>query len=247
MDSPTPKDEAPPPQSQDPERPAETSRRDFIGSAAAMAAAVVGAPALLAACDAAPGTAPEAAAGETRSVPRPLNATYAGSKEPWWTLHHKIAATIGSASNVKVPALERTTSGYVQRIVTDDDRTGTGLATVLRSSYKFDTVAVAVVVQSSTGKRWPARSVLKQADLAYAMRDALATNTLSDGVLKESFNAGTPVVALIKASVVQFFDSAVSDFYGNYLDVASRTMCDIFNPSVGGYAVCATTRDFRRC
>lgn len=242
MSSTSPDDRPSPPGS---ERPAHPARREFLGSAAAMAAAAVGAP-LLGACDADAGTGPGA---QTAAAEAP-RLDHAGGGQPWWTLHHKLAATIGSATNVKVPPLAQVSGGYLQRIVTDDDRTGTGLATILRGSYKFSTatgsVSVTVSVQTSGGKAHPARTIYKQADLVYAMKDALATNTLTDGVLQESLTAGKPVIAIVKASVLQFFDGVASDYYGNHLQVASRAFCDLFNHSVGSVRLGSTTRDFSR-
>jgi hypothetical protein len=241
MSSVPPEDRPTPPAS---ERPSHPARREFLGSAAAMAAAAVGAP-LLGACDADAGTAPETAAAA--EAPR---LDHGAGGQPWWTLHHKLAASIGSATNVKVPPLAQVSGGYLQRIVTDDDRTGTGLATILRSSYRFSTatgsVSVTVSVQTSGGKAHPARTIYKQTDLVYAMKDALATNTLTDGVLQESLTAGKPVIAIVKASVLQFFDGVASDYYGNHLQVASRAFCDIFNYSVGSVRLGSTTRDFNR-
>lgn len=234
-----PPEDRPPPSAAD--RPADPARREFLGSAAAMAAAAVGAP-LLGACDAETGTGPAAtvAAADAPS----LNHTAGG--QPWWTLHHKIAATLGAAANVKVPELVQVTGGYLQRVVTDDDRTGTGLATILRAKHTFNTVAVTVSVESGTGKKWSPRTIYKQTDLVYAMKDALATNPLTDGVLKESLTAGNPVIAIVKASVLQFWDGVASDYYGNHLQVASRAFCDIFSPVVGSVRLGSTTRDLGR-
>ncbi|MET0397260.1 MAG: hypothetical protein ABW277_10585 [Longimicrobiaceae bacterium] len=223
-------------------RPADPTRRDFLGSAAAMAAAAVGAP-LLGACDADTGTGPAAAT----SAPDAPSPSHAAGGQPWWTLHHKIAATLGAAANVEVPGLAQVTGGYLQRVVTDDDRTGTGLATILRAKHTFGTVAVTVSVESGTGKKWSPRTIYKQADLVYAMKDALATNPLTDGVLQESLAAGSPVIAIVKASVLQFWDGVASDYYGNHLQVASRAFCDIFSPLVGSVRLGSTTRDFGRC
>ncbi|HEX2093247.1 MAG TPA: hypothetical protein VHG28_12645 [Longimicrobiaceae bacterium] len=242
MSGKAPRDERP---SQDGNLPQDPARREFLGSAAAMAAVAVGAPTLLAACDSDTGTGPE-----SPRVAAPQAPSANVNDEPWWTLHRKIAATIGSASDVEVPTLEKANGGYLQRIITDDDRTGTGLATVLRSSYKFSTgsgtVTVTVSVQNGGGKAWPARTIYKQSDLVYAMKDALATNTLTDGVLRESLETGNPVIAIVKASVVQFHDGVASDYYGNHLQVASRAFCDIFNPYVGNVRLGSTTRDFSR-
>ena len=223
-------------------RPADPTRRDFLGSAAAMAAAAVGAP-LLGACDAESGTGPAAA----MSAPDAPSLSHAAGGQPWWTLHHKIAATLGAAANVEVPELVQVTGGYLQRVVTDDDRTGTGLATILRGKHTFSTVTVTVSVQTSGGKAHPARTIYKQTDLVYAMKDALATNPLTDGVLQESLATGNPVIAIVKASVLQFWDGVASDYYGNHLQVASRAFCDIFSPVVGSVRLGSTTRDFSRC
>lgn len=227
-----------------PQAPASVAnRRQFLGNAAAAAAAVVGVPALLAACGEG---VTDAQTGRTgAAAPR---ASLAGGRDPGVTLHSMMAATIGNATDVKVPALEKgATTTYIQRVVTDTDRTGTGLATVLKGSYKFSNgTTVQVIVQNGRGTVWPARSISKQSDLVYAMKDALATNTLHYGVLRESLT-GSAVVAISKSSVIQFQDSAASDYYGNHLDVASRGFSDVFNTTVAGIKLASTTRDITRC
>jgi len=228
------------------EAPPVANRRQFLGSAAVAAATVAGVPALLAACgESATGAQPRDAAS-TPSSPR---ASLNGGRDPSATLHKMMAGTIGSAPDVKVPALEKgTTTTYIQRVVTDTDRTGTGLATVLKKSYSFANGAtVQVIVQNSTGRAWTPRTISKQSDLAYAMKDALATNTLHEGVLRDSLTTGMPIVAVSKSSLVAFQDSVASDYYGNHLDIASRGFSDVFSTTVGGYKIASTTRDLNRC
>lgn len=229
-----------------PEVPAAANRRQFLGSAAVAAAAVAGVPALLAACG--EGVTEAQPRGAT-TAPAGPRASLGGGPDFGGTLHKMVAGTIGSAPDVSVPALEKgTTTKYLQRVVTDTDRTGTGLATVLKSSYRgADGTTVQLIVQDSRGRAWPARTISKQSDLVYAMKDALATNTLHAGVLRESLTVGKPVVAISKSSVIQFADSVASDYYGNHLDVASRGFCDIFNTTVSGIKIASTTRDPLRC
>lgn len=232
------------------ERPA--TRREFLGRGAAMAAVAVGAPAVLAACDA---DTPTQATAEAAAGPR-LNATRtdpaagprlnATSIDPWITIHKQIVATIGAATNVKVPALAQVSGGYLQRVVVNDERVGTGLATILRASYRFDKATLTVSVQDGRGRAWRPREIGSQEDLVYAACEALSTNTLTDGILRESLEKGRPVVAVFKPAVVQFFNSVASDYYGNHLQVASKAFCDIFNGSVAGLPLASTTRDLSR-
>lgn len=222
----------------DPTEP--TSRRQFLGRAAAVA---VGAPALLAACSDQSPVAPRTATAGTAAVTGGARMSKSGI-DPWITVHKKLLSTVGASSNVSVPALEKSDRGYLQRVITRDDRTGTGLATILQRYFKWDSGTLEVVVEDGRGKRWPQRQVYKQSDLVYAVRDALATNTLADGVLRESLDPGKPVVAVISAAVVQFWNSAVSDYYGNHLQVASCAFCDLFASDIGGFKLITTTRDF---
>jgi hypothetical protein len=218
-----------------------TTRRQFLGKAAAVA---VAAPALLAACSDQSPVAPRTAAAA------PVGGGVRADKhgvDPWMTVHKQLVATIGAASNVKVPALEAFRGVYLQRVITSDDRTGTGLATILRRSYQWDTGALEVSVEDAYARHWPARKVEKQEDLVYAVKDALATNTLADGVLRDSLQPGKPVVAVITAAVVQFFNSAESDYYGNHLQVASSAFCDMFASHFGELKFITTTRDFLHC
>lgn len=229
------------------EAPAQVDRRAFLGKGAVMAAAAVGAPALLAACDA-DATAPEArSASADGTAPSLTCVTGHTSPQPWWALHYTVAGTIGSTTYVKVPTLEKGTYGYIQRVITDDSRIGTALATILRTDYKWDNGSATVVVQTSTGKRYSRRSISSNTDLAYAMKDALATNTLAYGVLKDSLNKGYPVVAIVKSSVIQYRDSVASDYWGNRLKPSHCAFSGIFNSAVSDIAITTTIYDRTRC
>jgi hypothetical protein len=221
------------------------NRREFLGNAAVAAVAVSGVSTLLAACGES-ATEPQAARASTVGGPR---ANLGGGRDPGVTLHGMIAAVLGAATDIKIPALEKgVTTTYLQRVITDTDRTGTGLATVLKANYAFPNgPTVKVVVQDSRGRAWAPRAVYKNADLAYAMKDALATNPQSEGVLRDSLTSGKPVIALSKSSVVAFQDSAASDYYGNHLDIVSAGMSDIFNPTVSGIKITDTMRVLNRC
>ncbi|HEX6749256.1 MAG TPA: hypothetical protein VF092_18305 [Longimicrobium sp.] len=226
------------------EPPRGENRREFLGTAAA-AVAVTGVSTLLAACGESV-TEPDRAATAAPAAPR---ASLRGGPDPGVTLHKMAVVTIGTATNVRVPALQRgVNTTYLQRVVTDNARTGTGLATVLKPFHRFrDETTVQVIVHDSAGNRWPPRRIGSNADLAYAMKDALATNPLVDGVLDTSLNAGSAVVALSKSSLVAFQDSVASDFYGNHLDIASRGFSDLFSATVAGINIASTTRDLNRC
>ncbi|HEX5725101.1 MAG TPA: hypothetical protein VFX98_06520 [Longimicrobiaceae bacterium] len=230
-------------ESEEEEQPGAASRRQFIGR---VAAAVVGAPAVLAACDSVAGSEPEAAVRTAPSQPR---ASLGGGPNFGQTVNKMVAGTIGSASDVKIPALEKGQStNYLQRVITDSDRTGTGLATVLRGTVKSPSgVTVQIVVQDSRGRAWPARSISKQSDLVYAMKDALATNPNHLGVHRASLSAGSHIISISKSHIVQFHDSVASDIYGNHNDIMARGLCDIFQSQVSGFKIAATTHDPSRC
>jgi hypothetical protein len=224
-------------------RPA--NRREFLGKTAVAAAAAAGIPALLAACGES-ATASDATRGTTAASPR---ASLAGGRDFGQTVSKMVAGTVGSATDVKVPALEKgVNTTYLQRIVTDTDRTGTGLATVLKGVVKNAAgVTVQIRVQDSRGTAWPARTISKQSDLAYAMKDAMATNPNHLGVHRASLTAGSHVISISKSHIVQFQDGVASDIYGNHNDVMSRGLSDIFNTSVAGYPIAATTHDPAHC
>ncbi|WP_420126071.1 hypothetical protein [Longimicrobium sp.] len=240
-------------ESSEQQAPAAVDRRAFLGKGAVMAAAAVGAPALLAACDA-EATAPEASRTPTAAgtAPSEVSGTIGScvmhvSRQPWWALHYTVAGTIGSTTYVKVPTLEKGTYGYIQRVITDDSRIGTALATILRTDYKWDNGSATVVVQDSRGKRWTRRSIATNADLAYAMKDALATNTLAYGVLRDSLTKGNKVVAIVKSSIIQYQDSVASDYWGNRLKPSACAFSGIFASAVSDIAITTTIYDRTRC
>jgi len=227
-------------------RPA--NRREFLGKTAVAAAAAAGIPALLAACGES-STGPTQAAPSSSAAAGGIRGSLAGGRDFGQTVNKMVAGTIGSASDCKVPALEKGTSTkYLQRIITDSDRTGTGLATVLKSKVVSPSgIAVQIVVQDSRGRVWPPRTISKQSDLAYAMKDAMATNPNHLGVHRASLQAGSHVISISKSSIVQFADSVASDIYGNHNDIFARGMCDLFAGSVAGYPIASTVHDPAHC
>ena len=229
------------------ESPRPANRRQFLGKSAVAAVAAAGIPSLLAACG-------ESTTGPTEatSTARPaggLRPSLSGGKNFGATVNKMVAGTIGSSSDVKIPALEKgVTTTYLQRIITDTDRTGTGLATVLKGKVTSPAgVTVQILVQDSRGRAWPPRTISKQSDLAYAMKDAMATNPNHLGVHRASLTAGSHVISISKSSIVQFQDSVASDIYGNHNDIHARGMCDLFNTSVAGYPIASTTHDPLHC
>lgn len=230
-----------------------TNRREFLGKSAVMAAAAVSAPALLAACDSET-VAPTETSTTTLGAagPSAVSGTVGScvmhvSPQPWWAVHYTVAGTVGSTTYVKVPTLEKGTYGYVQRVITDDSRIGTALATVLRRDYKWNNGALTLVVQDSRGKAWTRRSIASNSDLAYAMKDALATNTLAYGVLRDSLTKGKPIVTIVKSSVIQYFDSVASDYWGNRLKPSHCAFSGLFNSAVSDIPIVTTIYDRTRC
>jgi len=228
--------------------PRPANRREFLGRSAVAAAAAAGLPALLAACGEST-TGPAQASSRVSPTDGGIRPSLSGGRDFGQTVNKMVAGTVGSASDVSVPALEKgSTTTYLQRIITDNDRTGTGLATVLKGVVKSPSgVTVQIRVQKSSGTVWPARTISKQSDLAYAMKDAMATNPNHLGVHRASLQAGSHVISISKSHIVQFNDSVASDIYGNHNDIMSRGMCDLFNTSVAGYPIAATTHDPAHC
>ncbi|MFL5385512.1 MAG: hypothetical protein ACJ8GN_23565 [Longimicrobiaceae bacterium] len=228
-------------------RPA--NRREFLGRSAVAAAAAAGIPALMAACGESTTGPAQAAAPASPGAAGGIRASLAGGRNFGQTVGKMVAGTVGGAPDCKVPALEKgVTTTYLQRIITDSDRTGTGLATVLKGVVKSPSgVTVQIVVQDSRGRAWPARTISKQSDLAYAMKDAMATNPNHLGVHRASLQAGSHVISISKSSIVQFQDSVASDIYGNHNDIFARGMCDLFNTSVAGYPIASTVHDPLHC
>jgi hypothetical protein len=119
---------------------------------------------------------------------------------------------------------------------------------VLRSSYSFrpgrgPATGLTVRVEDPSGKPWPARTIQSQSDLAYAMKDALATNTLAEGVLRASLQPGSPVVVLFKPAVVRLPVGAASDFFRHHLEPAAYGASAVFNRNVSGFLITSTIRD----
>lgn len=232
-----------------PDEPAtpEVNRRGFLSAAAA---AAIGVPALAGAWEEAPAQVPPPQ-DDTRCQPRMQAAQ-------WALVHERIAAVVGADTKVRVLPLERSPRGFLQRIQTDDERTGTALATVLRATYQFQNARggspitarpigtmLTVQVEGGNGTPWPPRTIRGQADLVYAMKDALASNPLAEGVLRASLQEGSPVVAIFRPVVVRLPVGAASDFFRHHVEPASMGASALFNRSVANFPLSATVRDPR--
>jgi len=229
-----------------PEPAKAVSRRGFLAAAAVTAPAALGAWQIRPAAEAA---APQEGCGPREPRMR---------AERHMLVHERIAAVVGASPNAQVLPLERAERGFLQRIQTDDDRLGTALATVLRPVHDFRPVrtgplpmtarvtpvpAVTVRVENKNGQAWPGRTIKEQSDLVYAMKDALAGNTLAEGVLRSSLQPGSPVVALFRPVVVRLPVGAVSDIFGNHIEPASGGASAVFNPNVSGIALATSVRE----
>ena len=162
---------------------------------------------------------------------------------PWWTLQKKVAGTVGQDRGVQVEALKEVPGGYLLPVVTASKETGIGLATILRGAFPFGNVMVKLQVQDPDGNAYPARVIATADDLLAAVKEGLGTNALFvETFIGNQYPATyTQVVAVFTASVVQFWNDDLSDFYGNFNGVAADVFAEILTPDFGSLFRLATT------
>jgi hypothetical protein len=56
-----------------------------------------------------------------------------------------------------------------------------------------------------------------------------------------------PVIAVVKSSVIQYFDSVASDYWGNRLKPSACAFSGIFASAVSSIAITTTIYDKTRC
>lgn len=175
----------------------------------------------------------------------------AGLTPPWFTYLNKVKATVGRDSNVIVgPDLIPLGDGTLYLlpifVLGKDDSNkekAEALATVLRSNVSFSNVGVAVLIFFNNQVIFPKVGPFTALEVKTLFDKAFANN---DWVLETKVKEFTPgeaeaVYPIIKATVVQFFNDDLSDFYQNFNDIATNVFKDILQNSISEVSILPST------
>ncbi|WP_322907861.1 hypothetical protein [Paenibacillus campi] len=164
---------------------------------------------------------------------------------PWYTVWNQIYNTIGQDAAVKVEPLDTSHNPYVVEIAVEDASKGGALATIVVPSYSFGGVSVEVRVVDANGKQYAPAVGENVQGVAKLFQAALKDNPLFTGVEVRPYlpiQSSQVVFPIFEASVIQFYNDNLVDFYGNYNDTAAAVFHQILLNAVNGITVLASTK-----
>ena len=158
---------------------------------------------------------------------------------PWYTLQNKFKNTFGCDPAVTVKDLDISGSPrMVLPIIVNDEKKGTALRTLIRSSFPMGKIIVITEVKNSKGESWPALIIKNEKELLDVVTNAYSGNPLFVEAKCRQIPGWPAQVGLIMTkTVVQFFNDDLSDFYSNFNGVTAEVMSDLINKSFAADAV----------
>jgi hypothetical protein len=152
-----------------------------------------------------------------------------GLTPPWYTYFNEIKYTIGDDPNVNVgPELIPIVDGTCYStpvFVEDTEEKALALATILKPIQEFGGVNVSVLVFFQCSIVQPSNQPLDADGVKNLFDTALQTNNLYSSTQVRPFMPGQAeaVYPIFDASVIQFFNDDLTDYYNNYNNVAAFT------------------------
>lgn len=161
---------------------------------------------------------------------------------PWYTFANEVLNTVGKDPNVQVDSLRQVSSSkYSLMIRVKGLQRARALATIIRNTATFGNITVTVIVKTTSGtiaKPYPT-STLTALQIAQLYRIAFRTNILFSFVTIRAFVPGSAraVFPVFAKRVVQFYNDDLSDFYGNYNNVAAFSFRDVLKKSINNVTI----------
>ena len=117
---------------------------------------------------------------------------------------------------------------YTLTLVTDSEKKGTALRTIIPINFRFGKINVVTTVNNSKGDTWKEIVLENEKQVSEVVMAAFTGNPLFAEVKSKPF----PLVGLIMTkSVVQFFNDDLKDFYGNFNGVTAQVVKDLIHKS----------------
>ncbi|MFD1884522.1 hypothetical protein [Paenibacillus wenxiniae] len=164
---------------------------------------------------------------------------------PWYTVWNQIHSTIGQDASVTVEPLDTSHNPYVVEIVVKDADKGAALAAILVPSYPFGGVSVEVQVVDVSGKPYQPAVAKDIQGVANLFQTALKENPLFTSIEVRPYlpiQSSQVVFPIFAATVIQFYNDNMVDFYGNYNNTAAAVFHHILLQAVNGITVLASTK-----
>ncbi|MDQ5823642.1 MAG: hypothetical protein M3441_05435 [Chloroflexota bacterium] len=164
-----------------------------------------------------------------------------GLSPPWYTLWNKIDKAVGADPGFSVQPLQDNGDGTYTVVITSQGGDPTPLAAVLKKSHTLGNITVNVEVQEL---HVDVLSINTPGELVGALNGALKTNPYFVQAIQTQpspFYQVPSVVAVFTASVIQFYNDDLSDYYRNFNGVTADVFTDILLLDYGNNVTLATT------
>ncbi|WP_168122337.1 hypothetical protein [Paenibacillus sp. HB172176] len=160
--------------------------------------------------------------------------TEVGLAPPEVTYYNEIKYSIGADPNVAVGELEERAGGnYRVTLTVQGGCRARALATLLVRDKELGNIHVYVRVKNADGETVkPVRGRLSAEEIKRLYKKAFSTNPLFDFVKNRTIFGSTYVYPVYKAQIIQFPNDDLSDYYGNYNNVAAFVFREVLRNAI---------------
>ncbi|WP_336787264.1 hypothetical protein [Paenibacillus sp. MMO-177] len=167
---------------------------------------------------------------------------------PEFTYFNEIKYSVGKDPLVKVGQLEDHGDGqFGIKLFVKGIKKAKALATLIASDKIIGEISIHVKVISSGKTISPIARTLTAKEIAGLYRIAFRTNRIFQFVALRSILGHTFVYPVFRIKVVQFYNDDLSDFYGNYNNVAAFVFRNVLLSEIGGVHIQFSTAKKKRC
>lgn len=162
---------------------------------------------------------------------------------PQFTYFNLIKYSIGNDPLVTVEPLQQLASGnFLITLRVRGLRKARALATLLLPKKSIGTVQLTVQVRTTQGTLVkPLRCKFTPSGIVKLCQTAFRTNALFQFAATRKFFGLEVVYPVFKARIIQFPNDDLSDYYGNYNNIAAFVFREVLRPMIGHTPVSAST------
>lgn len=161
----------------------------------------------------------------------------------WYLLRNKIAYTIGMDSEVNVSELtECEQKGtYEVAILTDDEKKGCALNTLIKSKQSYGDITVNIKVKDKQGNIYNSCDISCKEKIVECIDNAFKDNELYSKTIVPEIENHNAIYPIFKPLIVQFFNDDLSDYYNNYNSYPAEIFKEILNVNIIGIPLLVST------
>ncbi|GLX66423.1 hypothetical protein [Paenibacillus glycanilyticus] len=167
---------------------------------------------------------------------------------PEFTYYNEIKYSVGKDPLVSVGPLQDHGDGeFIVKLYVKGIKKAQALATLVAPVKVIGEISIQVLVISGGKVIEPITRTLTPKEIADLYRTAFRTNRLFHFVSVRTIFGQTYVYPVFKIRVVQFYNDDLSDFYGNYNNVAAFVFRNVLRNEVSGTFIQFSTDKKKKC